>query len=167
MSWNASVQRANIYNPGTTDAGRRKFRDGVITYCREEIIPMYANEVEEDEHCDTLQKLTSHVTGSAESTLLVNTYRIGIAQKLLNLQLKYLWCAGYIPMPPHCPVDRIILSKTRLRDKVNWTQIDSIVSYRDAIDAIMEMAGSEPLAEWELRVFDRRTAVYARSISQS
>jgi hypothetical protein len=49
-------------------------------------------------------------------------YKYGVAQKLLNLFLKYLWCLGTIAEPPHCPVDRIIIGKTCYKDK-NWTEI--------------------------------------------
>lgn len=82
-------------------------------------------------------------------------YNIGIAQKLLNLQLKYLWCAGFIGVPPHCPVDRIIISKTYLRDRFNWTQIDGISEYQKAIEAIRSVAQHKSIAVWELENYDR------------
>jgi hypothetical protein len=57
----------------------------------------------------------------------------GIAQKMLNLYLKYMWSLGNIQEPPHFPVDRIIQIKLirtsqTTRDypiKIEaWTQFD-------------------------------------------
>ena len=79
--------------------------------------------------------------------------------KLLNLQLKYLWCAGMVKKPPHCPVDRIILEKTKLRGKCNWTEIDSIERYEEVIQVFTEQADSEGfkhIADWELCNYSRR-----------
>jgi hypothetical protein len=47
-----------------------------------------------------------------------------------NLFLKYLWCLEVIKtLPPHCPVDRIVIAKTRLREKPNWTDITARAKY--------------------------------------
>lgn len=84
------------------------------------------------------------------------TYKYGVAQKLLNLALKYYWCLGYIPEPPHCPVDRIIIDKTQLKGKVNWTEIEDEHEYRQVIEAVRKIAGTESLARWELLNYGRR-----------
>ncbi len=155
LSWNASVQRAKIYKKGTNEEDRKEFRKDVIDYCTNFIIPMYDLEVAEDKHLANIQSLTNKVSNFSSSRILNDGYKIGVAQKLLNLKLKYLWCLNFIPIPPHCPVDRIILSKTSLKDKMNWTQISTIEEYMDAIYAIKLVAGKKPLAEWELDNFDR------------
>lgn len=96
-------------------------------------------------------------TRAGQKLLASEGYKFGVAQNLMNLLLKYLWCLGYIPEPPPCPVDRIILSKTSLRGKLNWTQIQSADEYRKAISAIQKVACQERLsiAQWELREFGR------------
>ena len=53
-------------------------------------------------------------------------YKIGVAQRLLNLQLKYLWCIGIAGEPPNCPVDRVMINKTYLKNQVAWTKIEDI-----------------------------------------
>jgi hypothetical protein len=66
----------------------------------------------------------------------------GIAQKLLNLYLKYLWCVGYIVEPPHCPIDRIIIGKTSFRDRLNWTEMGE-AEYREVIGEMTSLARSK------------------------
>ncbi len=75
-----------------------------------------------------------------------------MAQKLLNLYLKYLWCMGHVAEPPHCPVDRIILAETTLRDRLNWTKITTREQYMSAINALRQVATAQgqSLAVWEL-----------------
>lgn len=47
-----------------------------------------------------------------------NVFRIGSAQKALNLYRKYLWCLGYIPFPPHCPFDATIIDQLPVCQKI-------------------------------------------------
>jgi hypothetical protein len=85
-------------------------------------------------------------------------YKYGVAQKLLNLALKYYWCLGLIKEPPHCPVDKIVIDMTVFRGKVNWTQILTEREYLDIISAIMALAEKEncSIAQWELNNYERR-----------
>jgi hypothetical protein len=54
--------------------------------------------------------------------------RIGLAQKALNLYLKYLWCLGEIHEPPHCPLDSIVLGQVPGCKDVRWTLIATLGS---------------------------------------
>ncbi len=156
LSWNASVQRALRYTKGTNGQQRANFRRNVVRYCEENILPFYKKKVTETEHKNNIKKICHYVEELNENDFIVQFYNIGVAQKLLNLQLKYLWAAGYIQRPPHCPVDRIILSKTKLKGKFNWTQIETIEAYEKAIAAISEVAGNVHISDWELCSFNRR-----------
>ena len=158
LSWNASVQRANIYADSGVSESRKVFRDSVIDYAESYLIPVYKDPVNENRHLQSILSLSDFGTQSGHLLLTSEGYRIGIAQKLLNLQLKYLWCLSLIPEPPHCPIDRIILGKTALKDAMNWTEISTIEDYQRAIDAVRTLADSRGLsiAEWELQVYDRR-----------
>jgi hypothetical protein len=157
LSWAGSVQRALRYAKNVSEAERREFRESIIRFCNEEIIPCYKKTTLEDKHIENIVRIRDYATQQDRGLLLAKPYNIGIAQKLLNLQLKYLWCAGYIERPPHCPVDRIILSKTRLKDKMNWTQITTIDEYMKVISAIRDSAGSQHIADWEIEAFNRRS----------
>lgn len=85
-------------------------------------------------------------------------FRIGLAQKALNLYLKYLWCAGFAARPPHCPVDAIILESAGIRAATPWTRLDSIEEYARLIEALRAIASGRPLAEWELEVWSQQKA---------
>ena len=159
LSWNASVQRAVKYAKGTTEKDRRPFRDYVFKHCNREIIPRYDKGQTEPEHVANIVELRDVALAYPDKGLLIAPYNIGVAQKLLNLQLKYLWCAGLVEMPPHCPIDRIILSHTRLRNRVNWTNMTTVSEYKQAIEAIKEKTGGKPIAEWELTTYNRRRII--------
>lgn len=164
LAWNASVQRANIYRKQSKagkyadDKQRKEFRRLIIRYVRREILPQYSNaQVLPELHIQNLQNLVRIGTGFG-SKVLKQDYKLGVAQKFLNLILKYHWCMGWIEEPPHCPVDRIILSKTHQKGKLNWTEINDMKAYKIAIDAINKKATKKglSLAEYELKVFSRR-----------
>ena len=94
-------------------------------------------------------------------------FRIGIAQKALNLYLKNLWCLGEITTPPHCPLDRLIIDKLGLkwseRSQYDWTKIDDIEKYKELISRCDHKArerGCENIAEWELEVYKESNAAY-------
>lgn len=105
--------------------------------------------------------------------------KFGRAQKILNGYLKYLWCAGRINTPPHCPFDdRVILRALPKRDDKfwlkygglgflerrqkhirlwHWSQSDSLYDYQIWTAASAEMqkrANFDNIAEWELFVND-------------
>lgn len=158
LSWSGSVQRALRYRKGVADSDRSRFRKQIIEFCEKRILPEYCTTVSESRHTENIRSLCTHADMLSQASSTVERYNVGIAQKLLNLQLKYLWASGFVARPPHCPVDRIILSKTALpeKNKFNWTQIDTIERYDVAIAAIKEAAGGQHIADWELCNFNRR-----------
>jgi hypothetical protein len=153
MAWAASVQRANLYVPGSkqTQAFRLKIKEFVVG----DLLPQYETSCGEPRHYENIALLV-HFGTRAIPDILRGNYRYGVAQKLLNLALKYYWCLGHIPAPPHRPVDRIVIEKTSLRGRVNWTEIQNEAEYRKVIEAIRQVAGDESLAKWELLNYRRR-----------
>jgi hypothetical protein len=85
------------------------------------------------------------------------TLFFGVAQKALNLYLKYLWCWDPNFIPPHCPFDdKIIKALGALPVGVDtkWTTSNSVPSYRAWVAAARTIAGTnQSLAEWELEVW--------------
>ncbi len=84
----------------------------------------------------------------------------GTAQKLLNLYLKYMWCLGILnKIPPHCPLDSIILQKT-LGLKERWKKMS-----KGQYDVITKkMPNIEKIAEWELMEWEEyRNKQYNKS----
>ena len=161
LSWGASVQRAGLFRRNASDKGRRAFRRRVIDFLSREVLPWYVSPVDEASHNARIEHLSEAVTElDQDGVLRKGGYRIGVAQKLLNLQLKYMWCLGLVAEPPHCPVDRVIINKTGLRNRVAWTQLFKIHDYQAVISAVREVAAAEGLsiAKWELTAYSRDDA---------
>ena len=161
LAWNASVQHAAIYKNGAWQNQRDlidTFRNKVIDHIRGHIIPQYREKVEELRHCENIRELIDYAKEVDTGVLGKDGYKYGVAQKLLNLALKYYWCLGLIKEPPHCPVDKIVIDMTVFRGKVNWTQILTEREYRDIISAITALAEKEncSIAQWELNNYERR-----------
>ncbi len=160
QSWKGSVQHNCVYGADINegDIRRNKFKKWLCDYCDKELLPMYeSQEVSGSVHCQNIKELKKKAESYTKDKILLNgEYKIGTAQKLLNLQLKYLWCAGMSKEPPHCPIDSRILNHVGW-DGDSWTTWESIFVYKWAINTITEKAHSEGwkhIADWELRTFN-------------
>jgi hypothetical protein len=160
LAWGASVQRAKVYRPGIKPDSKavKTFRRDVATYVASKLLPMYGKPCDENQHYNNIEALVTYATAAGRGVLSPAGYKFGVAQKLLNLCLKYHWCLALIAEPPHCPVDRIVIGKTRFRGKLNWTEINTRAKYREVIEDIGRIAKSERLsiAQWELQRYARR-----------
>lgn len=155
MAWAASVQRAKVFVEGPRS--NADFRTEVTNYVRQNLLFHYEQRCTEEQHYRNIASLVEFGGQILSTPLRDGIYKYGVAQKLLNLALKYYWCLGLIPEPPHCPIDRIIIAKTHLRDRINWTEIRNESEYRDVIDAIRKVAHGESLARWELANYERQS----------
>lgn len=154
----AAFQHAGVYVKGLKDNDDRK--DGLRKALAENLCslgPTYRRAVTEEKHCQNIVNLADTLTEEHKDSgvLRDGRFRIGIAQKALNLYLKYLWCLGDIQTPPHCPIDRRIIDRLNLkwkdRRKYDWTKLDDIEKYRTLIHKCREEARDKSLAEWELK----------------
>ncbi len=125
----ATAQRGKVYAEGTTEAQRRPFQKR-LRQSLEDVAKCYAQVVSEDAHYSNISTLANALSRSHATVLKDRRFRIGSAQKALNLFLKYLWCIGEIPTPPHCPFDFQIIQKLPRSARRNWTQIETIDDYR-------------------------------------
>src|ERR1700683_599379 len=147
LAWSASVQRAHVYDASAKHFGstrRPEFRKAVIDFISNELLTYYlekkcSEQQIEEQHYKNIASLIQFANQKKRGILGKYGYKYGVAQKLLNLMLKYLWCAGMIPEPPHCPVDRIVIDKTEYRGKA-WTKICKESEYRKIIKAIKELS---------------------------
>ncbi len=162
LAWNASVQHASIYKTGAWKNNSKEisgFRKKIISYISQNLIPQYKTTVSESDHCKNIASLINFANDADTVGILGNDgYKYGVAQKLLNLSLKYYWCLDEITEPPHCPVDRIVIDKTKLRGKVNWTTITREADYLQVIREIDNLAqqAKQSIAIWELSEYERR-----------
>jgi hypothetical protein len=158
LAWNASVQRSHLYRSGIEPSSpdTRVFREKLISYLSSQVIPMYRpDQIREEYHYQHIDALVGYANSVGDRVLGPLGYKYGVAQKLLNLALKYHWCLGIIPEPPHCPVDRIVIDKTIYRGK-SWTQIEQRSEYQPIIEDIKRLAGAASVATWELSMYSRR-----------
>lgn len=157
-SWSASVQRSKLYADRVVSGmARTEFQISVQAFVDQKLLPKYTNGCTEEEHYLNIGKLKKSGTRYGVD-LLSNGYPFGIAQKLLNVYLKYHRCSGWISEPPHCPIDRTILRRLALENRFIWTTMKKS-DYRTAIIELKKVAlaaGLSP-ARWELNEFRRVT----------
>ena len=160
LAWGASVQRAPLYAVNLRQGSKESiiFRGHVTEFVSAKLLPQYKNLVGEPEHYKNIDHLIKFANTKGMGVLGPNGYKYGVAQKFLNLTLKYHWCLGLAEEPPHCPVDRIVIDKTKFKGKVNWTEIVEAAEYKKIISEVHDLAKKEGLsiAMWELKCYSRR-----------
>lgn len=112
--------------------------------------------VTESNHISFIEEVAEGVSTELSMYLHNGRFRVGVAQKLVNVHLKYLWTAGFCPEPPHCPIDGIIRDVAGI--SYSWTRSDSIKEYEKAIQNLKSISAAKKLslAQWELQTFRRR-----------
>ena len=162
MVLQATVQRAAIYELGASETVREEFRRG-LRQRLDAAATAYATPIAEQEHIGRIAALARSLSKDHAGALRGGAFRIGPAQKALNLFLKYQWCSGWIPMPPHCPFDALIIAQLPRHAGVAWTRLDSVEAYESLVAAARSRAGSVPLAEWELDIYARVSGAAQRA----
>ena len=151
----SSVQRGNVYVQDVKDRQRRPFKVAFKTTLNR-IASEYVNSVDDDRHIQNIQSFADSLSEDFSGILQNGRARIGVAQKGVNLFLKYLWSFDKILEPPHCPIDAFVLRAIRRRE--NWTQLDSVETYREIIAACRRVAGNLSLSQWELELWNRKAS---------
>lgn len=153
----AAFSRATVYTKDATEEQRSELREALKTELRALGNRYRTSTPSDDEHMDNLRHLADQISRSFGDVLAGRRLRLGVAQKALNLYLKFLWCMGEITEPPHCPFDRTVLEAAppldRARPHQPWTRMDEEDEYRRWLAAARAAAGKEPLPEWELGVW--------------
>lgn len=148
-----TFQRSKVYVPECSEKDRQLVRAALSAWLTDAAMH-YTFMVEERAHIARIVELANHMSSRFSPTLRGGRFRIGVAQKALNLYLKYLWCYDRIPMPPHCPFDARIIDRLHLEKPIRWTVMDSVEEYELLVRAARAMAGEKPLAVWELEVWN-------------
>ena len=107
----------------------------------------------EAEHLQLIRDVADQLSAEHGAQLHQGRFRHGTAQKLVNMQMKYLWTAGLIDEPLHCPIDGIIRNEAKL--SYEWTSSDCQDEYVRAISDLRKVAGPLSLSLWELQNFKR------------
>lgn len=147
-------KEAPVYAKETKIHQRTKEKK-VLRGVLESLEQMYVNGgVTEEQHVEFIKKAADDVSKALGKKLYNERFRVGVAQKLINLHLKYLWATGYVAEPPHCPIDGIIRDKANI--SYDWTTNDSIDDYKQAVADLKKVAKNRSLSVWELEEFRRR-----------
>jgi len=154
MTMQATAQRANLYRPGSAESARAAFRSGLQTRLIK-LLEQYRNGLAEDMHFINITALADALSAAHADVLTDGRFRIGTAQKALNLYLKFMWCMGWIGEPPHCPFDAIILQYVPECKNMRWTKLDSLDDYKRIVECSKIAARGKTLALWELDIYNR------------
>lgn len=113
-------------------------------------------QVSEDQHCESISKIAETLSSKFKDCLSDERLRYGLygpSQKAFNLYLKNLLCLGKIGLPPHCPVDGIVLGKAKIDGA--WTMCRSRDEYMGWIATIRREAEPQglSLSDWENKIW--------------
>ncbi len=154
----AAFQRALIYVDGIENNAKEQLKRDLEEHLRR-IETQYQGSVSPEKHLQTIADVVKGMSRKHAHILKNGRFRVGIAQKAVNIYLKLLWCYGWVPEPPHCPIDSIVLAEVGDR-QTKWTKMDDIKEYSASIERIQAYilrAGSKvSLSKWELYVWNNR-----------
>jgi hypothetical protein len=151
-SINAALQRNRVYKSDDDCACRTAFRNEWARMLSEEAKAYRkpAQPISDKQHCAAIIRMSDELSSTFSDCLSEGRLRFGTVQKAFNLYLKYLWALNEIEMPPHCPVDSVVLARIGITSP--WTKCDSCEEYMDWINEIRRHLS---LAEWENEVWLR------------
>lgn len=157
LTFGAAFQRVSIYSVASTSRDRDILKLGIRTKIEDMVEEKYSGIMVDGskDHMNNLVELKEWIDEVFPTILHNFEITLGVVQKLLNMYLKYSWTAGWIPEPPHCPFDRIILGKLKFKKTPSWTKMNTIEEYEGFVDAAYTKAAGKSLAQWELEVFER------------
>ena len=169
LTLNGAIGRNKTYREDIDEGSKRKFRKSLQCWLFDRVGEYGAERVGEERHLANIDRLSSTVSENHGDILLGGTFRIGAAQKALNLYLKYCWARGIVLEPPHCPIDSIVLGEIekcasgaacRICSEVTWTKIRRMHEYVHFVEKAKAQAAEAglSLARWELGIWEAATA---------
>lgn len=154
----AAFGRAKVYKQEASDEAKKELKNRLREVVEGDLLPLYKKGMDSDDnHLENISRLVK--TSEKYSGILNGgKLRFGVAQKLLNLYLKYQWCLNQdMPAPPHFPVDRIIQKLSGVKPIVSWTKLDCSKEYMEIINRVREKVKDQAsVAQYELEVFQRQ-----------
>jgi hypothetical protein len=150
----AAVQHNKLYN-NVGHNERLEIRD----YWRELLLQLsnqfLAENWNEEYYEEKILELKANMNNQFEEMV---DFRISHSQKSLSVFFKHRWCLGDFPIPPQCPVDRIILTRANApRNERSWGFINDIETHRSRYQIIRQASiadGFDNVSIWELENFE-------------
>lgn len=151
----AAFQRGKVYANNITTSNKALVTESIKTVLVKLSANYINNNVTEQQHIENITNLAQTISQNHGDKLREQRLRIGTAQKLLNVYIKFLWCLNEANEPIHCPIDGIVLREINVNR--NWTELDSIDDYCNFISSIREIIpNGETIARWEHRLWNER-----------
>lgn len=155
-AWRDSTQHVGIYKDvvKNDETFKKEFREDLKNYLLKKVICEYQKkQISFGKHFELIQDFFDYVKEKYKEQV---QFSFGCSQKLVNVFLKYYWCAGKLNgnEPAHMPLDRNILSIIKKTD-ITWTKMKNVDEYRDCITEAKRYAEEKnlSLAQWELKKF--------------
>ncbi|OBX26820.1 hypothetical protein LX77_02285 [Gelidibacter algens] len=159
LTFSAAFQRANIYKGNPSESEKRALKNKLRGLIEHVYLEQYEKPVEDHQHIKNIYGL-SDFSKSFDNILNDGQLNFGVCQKILNLYLKYQWCLGHFPEPPHFPVDRRIQEILSIHPVVSWTQMNDDKDYMTVINKVRDLVDKkESIASYELQNFSRRNSI--------
>jgi hypothetical protein len=145
----ASRGGSKIYIDKITITAKENLKQDIRDKLKEFIRIYQESKIDNKKHTMNIEVLADYLTAKNREILQKRRFRLGIAQKLLNLFLKYLWVLKIMEkwktnIPPHCPFDSKIV--TRLSEQYcrlrNWTEMDDRKDYEKYVRAAQRASRS-------------------------
>jgi hypothetical protein len=153
LTLGAVVQRGKVYEPRLSETERRSLH-GPLRTALGELSAAYDRPVSDEAHVNNIMALADRISRLCGSVLANERFRVGSAQKALNLHLKYRWCLEWCAEPPHCPFDALVLAHIPSWLGPSWTALDSVDEYRRLVTAARACAAPASLSMWELTLYN-------------
>ncbi|MEP7377401.1 MAG: hypothetical protein ABI675_28620 [Chitinophagaceae bacterium] len=156
LTFDGGFQRSKIYKPNVSDAKRKEFRAFLTSELPKILLAIERRKKYNDrDHCKMIEKFSSNVSCRFSTIIHKKKFRIGNAQKFLNLYWKVAWLSKTTSLKPiHCPFDSIIMKKLPKNVRVSWTQFDTIEEYKALVKAAKETGGKHrTIADWEMKIY--------------
>ena len=132
MSIQSALGRGNVYSGTATPEDRIAFKQT----CAEKLTQLgnryFAWEYDLDRYIEEITSLCDSLSSLHGPILDQGRFRIGTAQKMISLYLKYLWLGGDSAKKPLCAVlDRGVLALSGYPNPPLFTELDDAQIYRD------------------------------------
>ncbi|UZP66175.1 hypothetical protein N1030_11135 [Desulfovibrio mangrovi] len=151
--WWASMVHRPRYEKDLSTKEYNQTKEDVCEIIRSHFIAYEGPKGCHKEHIDRILLLQRAL--QSHSGMIDGSITFGIAQKIFNVGLKFLWLSETIEEPIHLPVDRLIVEYSGVKD-VAWSKVDHPDKYMEVISGCKRVADrlGLSLAQWELLVWN-------------
>lgn len=114
-AWRDMIQHQAIYSKTVDDKDKDSAKKEIRGYLENNVLIIYKeNFIAFSKHVELIEQLQNYISTikNTNCEYIFNNFTFGHAQKLLNMILKYFWCAGKMDnyktvIPPSFPIDSI------------------------------------------------------------